>query len=122
MTSMVQNLIRHKTRIARVLLVLFVMAWVNLVLQAPAHAAMKMNHDMPCHCTHDLCDTVLGMQDQADDALAAAIPAMADIPMLFVLIPVTVQSNNLERQYQHAHLVFLQTNPPPITRTGVLRI
>lgn len=122
MTAYPHNLIRYQTRIARVLLVLFVMAWVNLIFQAPAHAAMKMNHDMPCHCTHTLCDTVLGMQDQADDGLSGAMPVLADIPILFQQLPAPVEPDHLGQQYQRAHLSFLQTSPPPLSRTGVLRI
>ena len=122
MIDITNNLTRHRIRIARVLLALFVLAWVNLVFQAPLHAAMKMNHDMPCHCTHDLCDTVLGMQDQADDGLSAVVPAMADMPMLSQLIPVAVQSAHMGQQYRHAQLAFLQNSPPPLSRTGILRI
>jgi hypothetical protein len=122
MMDIINTLTRHRTRIARVLLALFVMAWVNLVFQAPLHAAMKMSHDMPCHCTHTLCDTVLGMQDQADDGLSGVVPAMADVSVLFQLVPVLVQSAHLGQQYQHAQLTFLQTSPPPLTRTGILRI
>lgn len=121
MTTIHESLSRHKRRIARVVLALFVMAWANLVMQAPAHAAMKMSHEIPCHCEHTLCDTVLGMQDQADDGLTGVGPSMADMPVLVQLIPVVV-SPATDQQFQLAQLVFRQTSPPPLTRTGILRI
>ncbi|HEX5637291.1 MAG TPA: hypothetical protein VFY78_09415 [Gammaproteobacteria bacterium] len=122
MINITQNLTRYRIRIARVLLVLFVMAWANLVFQAPLHAAMKMNNEMPEHCKPLFCDTVLGMQDQADDGLSANLPVMADIPVMFQLLPALVSTSQVGQQYQHARLAFLQTSPPPLTRSGVLRI
>jgi hypothetical protein len=113
---------QNQTRIARVLLVLFVMAWVNLVFQAPVHAAMKMNHDMPCHCTHTLCDTVLAMEEQADDGLASSLPMLADMTVLFQLLPVIPASSVIDRHFQLAELTFHNTSPLPLARTGILRI
>lgn len=109
-------------RITRVLLVLFVMAWVNLVTQAPLHAAMKMNHDMPCHCMPGLCDTVLAMEDQADDGLASTVPMPADVSVLFQFLPVIQSSAPAEQQFRLADFTFHETSPPPLALTGILRI
>lgn len=122
MPSITHSLNRYQTRITRVLLVLFVMAWVNLVFQAPVHAAMKMQHDMPCHCTHTLCDTVLAMQDQADDGIASTVPVLADVAMVFQILPVVRQSPVIEQHFQLAEFTFHDTSPPPLARTGILRI
>ena len=70
--------------IARWALVLFVMAWLNLVVQAPAHAAMKQDQSMPCHCDVTLCDTVLSLEDQADDALGFASIDISGFQIAFV--------------------------------------
>jgi hypothetical protein len=122
MPSITHSLNRYQTRIARVLLALFVMAWVNLVFQAPVHAAMKMNHDMPCHCTHALCDTVLAMEEQADDGLSSTVPMLADMTVVMQLLPVIHASSVMDQHFQLAELTFHDTSPPPLARTGILRI
>lgn len=122
MIAIIRSMNRYQTRIARVLLALFVLAWANLVFQAPVHAAMKMQHDMPCHCTHTLCDTVLAMEDQADDGLASTVPMPADVAVIIQLLPVINHSVLIAQQFQLAEFTFHETSPPPLALTGILRI
>ena len=122
MNNTLYRLHQNKTRIARVLLVLFVMAWVNLVYQAPVHAAMKFNLDMPCHCVIGFCDIVLGMQDLSDDGLATVLPVMAALAMVVQIQPVISLSSNVSQHVQRVQLVFQQSNPPPLRLTGILHI
>ncbi len=79
---------QQQPRIVRVLLAVFVLAWLNLIVQSPLHATMKlsmqMDGDMPCQCDEWLCDTVLAMQDQAGNGTMAATPALPALAIIFV--------------------------------------
>lgn len=122
MTSINHSLNRNQSRIARMLLVLFLMAWANLIYQAPVHAAMKIRGEMPCHGDYTLCDTVLAMQDQADDGLAGTLPVVGDIALVFQLLPAMRESSAIDQCFHLAEFTFHDTSPPPLSRTGILRI
>ena len=109
--------------IARWALVLFVMAWVNLAIQSPVHAAMKHNNELPCHCDVTLCDTVLNMEEQADDGLAALTPVIGDIQIAFVQ-PASIGVNQLlvEQHLQRAALQYGEYSPPPLLLNTILII
>ena len=122
MNNTLHRLHLNKARIARALLVLFVMAWLNLVYQAPVHAAMKSNLDIPCHCVIGFCDTVLSMQDLSDEGVSTVVPAMAVLAMVVQIQPVISQSSNVSQRVQRVQLVFQQSSPPPLRLTGILHI
>lgn len=106
---------RDIRRIARWALVLFVMAWVNLVVQAPVHAAMKQDKSMPCHCAPTLCDTVLSMEQQADDALGFNLLDLTGFQVAFVsLTPIEPVDRVADLQFHRALLDFRQYRPPPL--------
>jgi len=113
---------QNKTRIACVVLVLFLMAWVNLIFQAPVHAAMMSSSEIPCQCDLGLCNALLGMHDQSDDGLTTVVPAMAILAMVVQIQPVISQSSNVSQHVQRVQLVFQQSNPPPLRLTGILHI
>ena len=109
--------------IARWALVVFVMAWVNLVIQAPLHAAMKHNNDLPCGCDVSLCDTVLSMEERSDDGLISILPVMADFQVAFVsLVPGEFKQALVQHQFDHAALLYAQYSPPPLLLNTILII
>ena len=122
MTEILYKLQRHKARLARVLLLLFMVSWVNLVIQAPVHAAMKSILDVPCHCKVGLCDSVLSAQDRADDGVATALPIMAVTSAVIRILPIVDYLSSDAQQLQRVQLVFKQTNPPPLSLSGILHI
>lgn len=114
---------RSQVRIARLLLALFAMAWLNLIVQAPVHAAMKQSGHIPCHCDITLCDTVLNMEDQADNGVSGTLPSPGDVGQLVMLLPPLFnQPAQVVLSYHQTDLQFREHSPPPLTRTGVLRI
>ena len=109
--------------IARWALVLFVMAWINLVVQAPVHAAMKQDSAMPCHCDVTLCDTILSLEQQADDGLSFASMDLAGFHIAFVSITsVEPVATVADIQFQRASLDFRQYSPPPLLLKTTLLI
>ncbi len=109
--------------IARWALVVFVMAWVNLAVQAPIHAAMKQSNDTPCHCVVTWCDTVLNLEEQSDDALGSNLVMSLDFKVAFVsVITVDAVQSQDNLQLRHASLDFRQYTPPPIQLSTVLLI
>ena len=109
--------------IARWALVVFVMAWLNLVIQAPLHAAMKQQNHHPCDCSSSLCDLVLSMEEQADDALGAAALDKTAFQVAFITVA-AVQSQRpvanivLRRSWQDVR----QYSPPPLLLKTTLLI
>jgi len=110
--------------IARWMLLLFVLAWINLAIQAPVHAAMKQNQkDMACHCQHDLCDTVLLMEQQSDEGLSSLLLISLDFQIAFVSntdIQPVAELTSLRWQLQTHQ--YRQTSPPPLLLNTILLI
>lgn len=112
--------------IARWALVVFVMAWFNLVIQAPLHAAMKQEPlPAPC-CVEDavsLCDLVLSMESQADDALGAAALDPVDFQIAFVTVaPVQPVKAVVSVDLRMLWLDVRQYAPPPLLLKTTLLI
>ena len=115
-------------RYSRWVLVLFVLSWINLIIQAPVHAGMKqemaLSQDMmSCHCPQVLCDTVLSLEDQSDDIVHFALPAISDVQIAFVtkLVDEPKQISS-EIQIILADLHFRETSSPPLQQTSILLI
>lgn len=110
--------------IARWMLLLFVLAWANLAIQAPVHAAMKQNHeDMSCHCQPKLCDTVLSMEQQSDEALSVLLSISLDFKVAYVF-PAEIQpvAGLPSLRWQLQTHQYRQTSPPPLLLKTVLLI
>lgn len=114
---------RYLHTIARWMLLLFILAWVNLVYQAPVHAAMKQaEKEMPCHCQPKLCDTVLSMERQSDEGLSLLFSFSLDFKVAFVsLLDIQPLAGLTPRHWQYAHQ-YRQTSPPPLLLNTVLLI
>ena len=110
-------------RIARWLLAAFVVAWVNIIVQAPVHAAMKQSNDMPCHCDTSLCDTVLSMEEKADDGLGFTTPVIHDFPLAFVAAIFIDNLQSLSAIHLHELAQdFREHHPPPLLLNTILLI
>jgi len=121
-----QTLISNKQlkSIARWMVLLFILAWVNLAIQAPVHAAMKQNQKaMPCHCQPNLCDTVLSLEQQSDEALSSHMLFTPDFQVAFIsqgdiqLLPDLATYSGQLQAY-----LYRQTHPPPLLLKTVLLI
>ena len=109
--------------IARWALVLFAMAWVNLAIQAPVHAAMKQSNDTPCHCVVTWCDTVLNLEEQSDDALGSLLAMSIDFKVAFVsTVAIDAVQMMDSLRLRHTSLDFRQYNPPPLQLNTILLI
>ena len=109
--------------LARWALLLFILAWVNLAVQAPVHAAMKQNRSLPCHCDTTLCDTVLTLEQQSDDALGFVITDLTGFQIAFVsLNPIEPVAMMVRQGFHHATLDFRQYRPPPLLLKTTLLI
>lgn len=127
-------------RLGTWVLMLFVVSWINLSIQSPAHAAMKQDmqaqdmqmnmHDMAsmdmqqCHCPPALCDAVLSTDDQATDGYLSSL----SLNNLLLFSPLMVSTIDDEHQSQgiirlrYLNQQYRQTSPPPISLTSTLLI
>lgn len=109
--------------IARWGLLLFVMAWVNLAVQAPVHAAMKQDKSIPCHCEPTLCDTVLSLEQQSDDALSFVTLDITGFQVAFVsLTSIEPVARVAGLQFHRSALDSRQYRPPPLLLKTTLLI
>jgi hypothetical protein len=115
-------------RYSRWVLVLFVLSWVNLVIQAPVHAGMKQEMAlsqgmMSCHCPETLCDTVLSLEDQSGNLVHSVLPEVSDIQIAFVVQHINEpQKLSSAIHILQANLQFRDTSPPPLQQTSILLI
>ena len=112
----------------RWVLVLFVLSWLNLTVQAPVHAGMKQEMAlsqtmMNCHCSDTLCDTILSLEDQSDDIVHFVIPVINDAQIAFViqLVDEPEQASS-EIRLALIDLHFRETRSPPLQQATVLLI
>ena len=118
-------------RYSRWVLVLFVVSWVNLIVQAPVHAAMKqqatMNSHMDmthCHeCPDTLCDRVLNLQKISTDVIYPMLEDVPDYQLAFVLFSSVPHKPIVSRLYiQHLNFMFESGRSPPLDITRILQI
>ena len=114
-------------RYSRWVLVLFAISWINLVVQAPAHAAMKQQAvlgDMAqCHCPDTLCDTVLNLEDQATEVVHLALDEIPGFQLAFTITVVNPLQQALTRlDIKHLKFAFEASRPPPLDITSILLI
>ncbi len=114
---------------AKFVLVLFVFSLLNILLQAPAHAGMKMHMQgltvfdtSDCYCPPIVCDSVLSVDNQTLDGVAS-IPLKDSA--LYNLIEVLDQNSGQLNQTQHTKRLFLnvsQAAPPALLINTLLLI
>ncbi len=114
---------------ARFVLVLFVFSLLNILLQAPAHAGMKMHMQgltvfdtSDCYCPPVVCDSVLSVDSQTLDG---AVSIAAKDGALYSLIEVLDQNSGQLNQSQHTKRLFLnvsQAEPPALLINTLLLI
>jgi len=119
-------------------LLLFVVSWMNLSFQAPAHAAMQQKMqtqtmhmenmtrmDMQqCHCPPALCDAVLSVDDQSTDGYLSSLSLsylLAFLPMKVSIVNDRHQPQSIIRLH-YLNQQYHQTSPPPLSRTSTLLI
>jgi len=120
---------QHKRTITRQILAVFVISWFSLIGQANAHSLMMvemqqhkaMGHDMSTHCQPVLCETVISLDDQTSHGLASVnILDFNDLPIIQVSVNETIhlqKKSQLSRQFSVAEF-----DPPPLQKSGILRI
>lgn len=119
---------KHKRTITRQILAVFIISWFSLVGQASAHTFMmaemqqhkSMGHDMSSHCQPVLCETVISLDDQTSHGLS--VVGLIDFNLLpafqiSVVNLLLVNHTSRPRQFSVA-----QFEPPPLQKTGILRV
>ena len=111
------------------MLALFVMSVLNIGVQVPAHAVMKMqmqSSDMQemsdCHCPPALCDTVLALDNQSVDGLVSIPSYNYRSTDLYEILALNAGMLN---QKQHVDQLFLnvsQASPPTLLIKTLLTI
>ena len=118
-------------RNVRFLLALFVLSVLNISIQIPSHAAMKMQMQMQqpdmqemsdCHCPPAICDSVLALDNQLFDNVVS-IPSYNH--RYTGLYETLEQNPGMLNQKQHIEKLFLnvsQAAPPPLLIKTLLSI
>ena len=101
----------------------------NISVQIPAHAAMKMQMQLSdtqemsdCHCPPALCDSVLALDSQSVDGLVSIPSYNYRSTDLYEILG---QDTGMLNQIQHVELLFLnvsQTAPPTLLIKTLLTI
>lgn len=117
-------------RYGRWILALFLVSWLNLIIQAPAHAAMKQQVALSsptdvshCHCPDTLCDTVLNLENQSSEVVHLILDEMPGFQLAFNILVVDQLQQSLTRlDIKHLKFVFEASRPPPLDITRILLI
>ncbi len=130
---------QHKLKRASTwVLVLFVVSWVNLSMQSPAHAVMQqsmqaqtmqmdnmLTMDMQdCHCPPVLCDAVASTDHQSVDGSFSSI----SLNNMLVFLPrlssrvLDEHQSQVSLRLRYLNQQYHQTSPPPISITSTLLI
>lgn len=120
---------KHQRTMTRQILAVFVLSWFSLIGQATAHSFMMvemqqhkaMGHDMSSHCQPVLCETVISLDDQTGHGLSSiSVIDFNDLTILQVsTASLQVITNQTQRVRQFSATEF---DPPPLQRTGILRV
>jgi len=116
-------------RYARFILALFVLSVLNLSVQVPAHAAMKMqmqSSDMKemsdCHCPPALCDSVLALENQSVDGFVAVPTYNYRSTDLYEILALNTGMLNQKQHVDQLHLNVSQAAPPTLLIKTLLTI
>ena len=113
---------------SRWVLLLFVVSWINLVVQAPAHAAMKQqaalsSHANMAHCPETLCDMVLNLEALSSGAVHVLLDEPADFQISFITRISDTQKQTSSRQaVRYLIFNFENNRPPPLEISSTLLI
>lgn len=118
-------------RLSRWLVLVFVISWLNMAFQMPAHAAM-MQMDVPvgqmdmdgmnCHCPPAVCDTVLAIDNQSVDGVKLISSASLEFNGIFVSVINLNLDTLLNLNLMHSDMVFRETSSPPLLLNTALLI
>lgn len=120
---------KHKRTMTRQILAVFVISWFSLIGQATAHSFMMvemqqhkaMGHDMGSHCQPLLCETVISSDDKTGYGLSSVsvidFNELAILNISTVVLPILTKHTQVVRQFSAAEF-----DPPPLQRTGILRV
>ncbi|RDH82315.1 MAG: hypothetical protein DIZ80_08420 [endosymbiont of Galathealinum brachiosum] len=116
-------------RYARLVLAMFVLSVLNLSMQLPAHAAMKVQMQQStmvemegCHCPPAVCDSVLALNNQSFDGVVS-LPEFTNRSV--VLLEMLDQNAGQLNRKQYSKTFFLnvaQVSPPPLLIKTLLLI
>lgn len=116
-------------RNASFLLALFVLSVLNISIQIPSHAAMKMQMQQSemqemsdCHCPPAICDSVLALDNQLFDNVVSISSYNHRYTGLYETLE---QNPGMLNQKQHIEKLFLnvsQAAPPPLLIKTLLSI
>lgn len=121
-------LAKHKQNITRTVLFAFVVSWFSLIGQASAHTFMMlemqqhkaMGHDMSTHCQPVLCESVISLDNQTGHGLdSVAVIDLNAVPSIqFAIVADLSPLNSLQWKSRRS----TDYDPPPLQKTGILRI
>ncbi|MDH5764484.1 MAG: hypothetical protein OEZ38_00600 [Gammaproteobacteria bacterium] len=116
-------------RRSRLLVIVFVVTWINMAFQMPVHGAMMQQQSvaeqmsMDCHCPPAVCDVVLAGDNQSLDGIKIFSITGFNFTSNYVSDilddRLTLESN---REFFQSELVFLAASSPPILFNTVLLI
>jgi hypothetical protein len=117
-------------RYSRWVLVLFVISWVNLVIQAPVHAGMKQQSVLSshgamanCHCPERLCDTVLNLENQSSEVIHFVLDTAPDFQIAYISSIFSPYQQGVTSLHVRQWMsVFEVIRPPPLDITRILLI
>jgi hypothetical protein len=123
-----QYLTRQKQSITRLMLAAFVLSWFTLIGQASAHTFMMaemqqhkaMGHDMSSHCPPVLCESVIALDDQSGHGSGTLL--MVDLNMLPASLSFQVSLRPRLQIRLSRFTEVTKLEPPPLQKTGILRI
>lgn len=116
-------------RYSRYILVLFVISWINLIIQAPVHAAMKQqaalsgHMNMDCHCPETLCDTVLNLEAQSSDVIHIVLDNEPGFNLAYTVFVFNAHQLSIPfSNIKNIRFSFEAGRPPPLEITRILLI
>jgi len=118
-------------RLSRWLVLVFVISWLNMAFQVPAHAAMMQMDEpvsqmamdgMNCHCPPAVCDTVLASDNQSVDGVKLMSLASLEFNGVFVTTINLNLAALLSLNLMHSEMVFRETSSPPLLLNSILLI
>lgn len=115
-------------------LMLFVVSWMNISMQSPAHAAMQstmqkqiMGATMDteqCHCPPSLCEAVLSLDNQSTESSFTVIDLDGLLGFQSVIEQLLGDLHHTPGllRFHHSNWQYRQFSPPPISLTSILLI
>ncbi len=116
-------------RYARFILALFVLSVLNISMQAPAHAMMKMQMQKSvmqavpqCHCPPVICDSVLALDHQSSDGAVSLSVFVNRSVIMFKKVDQNAEQTNQEQHIEQLFLHISLGSPPRLLVNTLLLI